>query len=79
MVKFFSLKIIKAGRIIMNSIGQRIKNLRRQKPMSQALLAELIGVDRRTVINKEKISDANEYLDYLIEYYEKSIKRFQEN
>ena len=63
----------------MNSIGQRIKNLRRQKPMSQALLAELIGVDRRTVINKEKISDANEYLEYLIEYYEKSIKRFQEN
>ena len=32
-----------------------------------------------TLVKKEKISDANEYLEYLIEYYEKSIKRFQEN
>lgn len=38
----------------MNNVGQRIKNLRKQKPMSQALLAELIGVDRRTVINYEQ-------------------------
>lgn len=38
----------------MNDVGQRIKNLRKQKPMSQALLAELIGVDRRTVINYEQ-------------------------
>lgn len=38
----------------MSSIGERIKYLRKKKPMSQALLADLIGVDRKTIINYEK-------------------------
>ncbi len=38
----------------MSEIGKRIKTLRKKKPMSQALLAELLGVDRRTIINYEQ-------------------------
>ena len=37
----------------MSELGKRIKMLRNKKPMSQAFLAEQIGVDRRTIINYE--------------------------
>lgn len=38
----------------MSEIGKRIKGLRKKVPMTQAFLADEVGVDRRTIINYEK-------------------------
>lgn len=37
----------------MKTIGERIKFVRKKKPMTQSFLADLLGVDRRTIINWE--------------------------
>lgn len=38
----------------MKTIGERIKFVRNKSPMTQSFLADVIGIDRRTIINWEK-------------------------